>query len=156
MNEVHMNKRYYKCEFCDKDFKRKYDLQIHAQNSHENDKSFKCDVCQTTFSDRAKLMVHKTQVHESKIIKSDSECDICKKRFPKSRIDRHMNDVHKESIVNCEMCHKQFGSKRTLAFHMKVCHNENNFKCLLCDKAFRRKSELEYHVENSHENKYKI
>ena len=65
----------YKCDFCDKTFRKKDSLKRHIKIVHEGVKNHKCDMCEKSFFTSSFLESHKTNFHLK------NKCDICEKGF---------------------------------------------------------------------------
>ena len=87
-----------KCEYCEKGFVKKYDLQDHIKESHEG-KLFVCDVCDTVFEKKKLLIAHYWSLHEKHF-----NCKLCMKQFGyKENMIRHEMILHSRK---CEYCGK--------------------------------------------------
>ena len=53
------------CDFCDKSFGKKTDLQIHIATVHQGIKNYSCDLCDKSFGQKGDLRKHITTVHEN-------------------------------------------------------------------------------------------
>eukprot|EP00177_Eucheuma_denticulatum_P001258 GFKZ01002290.1.p1 GENE.GFKZ01002290.1~~GFKZ01002290.1.p1 ORF type:complete len:699 (-),score=48.50 GFKZ01002290.1:1053-3089(-) len=80
INEVHLGKRPYKCEFpgCKGAFKNRSGLKQHVRTVHEKARPFKCDKCDSTFGQRNHLTQHVLVVHDK--VKM-FQCEFCGMSF---------------------------------------------------------------------------
>lgn len=109
---AHEGQRTEICEFCNKGFILKYQLQRHL-NIHLNKRQYKCDFgsCQSGFNDRTGLRSHRFICPErTDVIEKPHECKICNKTFPfPARLRDHMQMYHLGSKkFGCEECEKVF------------------------------------------------
>ncbi|KAF9476460.1 hypothetical protein BDN70DRAFT_170622 [Pholiota conissans] len=63
VNDVHFNKRPWKCEYCDQPFKQKTSLMIHVYSKHTGETPYCCAHCDECFSDPARRNKHTKRVH---------------------------------------------------------------------------------------------
>lgn len=83
-------------------------------------------------------------------------CKHCAKSFGRnlSSYKKHMIETHKEpenSIYECPVCFRQFGSHKHLCQHVRVHAGLKGFKCSTCGSCYGRESTLRRH-ELSHSN----
>ena len=125
---VHLNKRQFICNECNKRFIQKSHLIQHKQRIHSNDRPFVCPVseCGKRFKTKDVLISHKA-IHSSE---KPFKCDVkdCDKSF---RRNSHLIS-HKKRIHYRLKSHKCF-------------HNN-------CDKSFVSSSELKQHIRSKHIN----
>ena len=87
---IHSGKKAYQCEFCGKEFSRKYSLTIHHK-IHTGVRDYKCDICQRGFRAAIYLQEHR-RVHTGE---KPFLCEICSRGFRiKSDMIRHRLNVH--------------------------------------------------------------
>ena len=58
--------------------------------------------------------------------------------------------AHSGNKFKCEVCDKNYCTKKVLRLHIESLHHMKIFKCDACIKTFNRKSSLERHVNNVH------
>jgi hypothetical protein len=105
-NRVHLEKKNFKCDHCDKAFGRKETLTMHINCTYKKIKRFWCDLCDLCdFSSytRGDLEKHSNIVH---LEKKTFKCDHCDKAFSqKPNLDVHVNRIHKKiKSYSCELC----------------------------------------------------
>ncbi len=71
----------YKCEDCDKVYKKKDSLRQHTELKHSTIQSLQCVKCDKRFVNKYKLRKHVYQVHPSKL----HSCSFCGSSFKASR-----------------------------------------------------------------------
>ena len=114
MFTVHEGQKSFSCNFCQKVFTAKRNLEHHIKHVHERaDKVYNCEKCDKTFQWEVSLNKHIAAVH-----------DIGKKQY------------------QCEVCSKYFGWKESLAKHMATIHStahdgSKKHQCDKCGKYYR-------------------
>ena len=72
------NEHVYKCEICDKEFKKNNGLKRHVKVVHNFVKEHQCNICQKVFMLQTQLNSHVKIVHENK---KYHKCKSCEKSF---------------------------------------------------------------------------
>ena len=79
---VHLQKRYFKCKICSKNYQTKYALNRHMNTVHANPRDHVCDVdeCGKVYQKLESLLEHQARDHG---VKNLFECEVegCSKRF---------------------------------------------------------------------------
>ena len=138
------------CDFCNKAYSRKDNLNNHVKTVHQKLKKFNCTECGKKFGERGILKKHMESVHE-KVKKFP--CNWCKKLFSRKDIlANHVRTLHQKlKNFSCDFCGKKFGEKGILKKHVESVHQKiKNFVCVFCGKAFSRKDNLNVHVKYVH------
>ncbi|GJQ80881.1 hypothetical protein Trydic_g14139 [Trypoxylus dichotomus] len=138
VENIHENKKSYKCEQCDKTFRTMITLKRHM---HVN-KTYECDVCSKIFSQKAHWTVHK-RTHTGE---KPYGCDHCDKRFTApSHYKMHLKTHTGEKPWQCEYCTQRFLHQGAWKCHMRRHKNEKPYQCQQCTKSFTTNSELTRH-----------
>ena len=126
----------YICDFCDRVFKHKKNMQSHINQVHEQNKSFQCSICNKEYTDKNSLKRH-TKSHTGQ----GYECWECPATFVRRRdLKRHEKQgEHNYSELNCEFCNETFIFK---------CWNDedNHFKYHLGKRTHCVRSRLILHT----------
>ena len=146
----------YKCEICEKHFKRRDHFKQHKLNHlKEPAKLTKmtqiepqtCSICGASV---VHLYQHINQIHSTKPSKK-YKCDHCDYRTHiKSVFERHIDTVHlKKMEYTCYICTKNFSLQLTLDLHLHSVHSEKTdlkeYKCEFCDYKTVRKVDIGRH-----------
>ncbi|XP_022093800.1 zinc finger protein 271-like [Acanthaster planci] len=151
----------YVCDFCNKDFGKKYDL-IRHRRIHLRVRPFGCDICNRRFTQKRHLVEH--QAKHTKI--KSFVCCICGKAFAYQaslRLHRKKScspppsdrpPQQKVQLVDgryrCDQCEKHFGHSYSLMRH-KLSHTTTKpFACQFCGRGFSQR-----YVAKMHERKHK-
>ncbi|XP_073994813.1 uncharacterized protein isoform X2 [Rhodnius prolixus] len=95
ITSLHSTTRQFQCEFCGKDFARKYSLIVHRR-IHTGEKNYVCEYCRKTFRASSYLVNHR-RIHTGE---KPHNCDICHKPFRvKSDMKRHRNTHNKDRTM---------------------------------------------------------
>ncbi|KRZ30943.1 Zinc finger protein [Trichinella pseudospiralis] len=105
--------RKWKCHFCDKRFKRKYDRMRHIR-VHTGERPYKCDCCQAAFKLKSTLKRHVRGVHSG--IK-EKRCYICFKALSSSSSLKVHLRLHFNEGFDCSRCHRRFTTNSRLKQH---------------------------------------
>ncbi|KRY34646.1 Zinc finger protein [Trichinella spiralis] len=111
--EEEVDGRKWKCHFCEKRFKRKYDRMRHIR-VHTGERPYKCDCCQSAFKLKSTLKRHVRSVHSG--IK-EKRCYICFKALSSaSSLKVHLR-LHFNEGFDCTRCHRRFTTTSRLKQH---------------------------------------
>ena len=106
---------------------------------------FKCNVCQMIFRQSSHLKSHRKEYHTAE---KQIECDICKRRFAKSRDMTIHKRIHTTDKLNkCQSCEISFRHAAELKIHTRVHTGEKPFVCEICSREFRRHCDLTKHLK---------
>ena len=149
---IHEKIKAFKCDRCDRTFKRLHHVKDHMKLKHES-KEFKCDICYLEFALERDLKKHKSAVH-AKIKKY--KCNFCDKQFAYT----HVLAVHKKKNhlkvkdVKCEYCDEMFYFISDKNMHVKTGHLEifDIFTCTFCNRIFKWKNYYKRHMKDFHPN----
>ncbi|KAH9376450.1 hypothetical protein HPB48_010617 [Haemaphysalis longicornis] len=117
---IHVERRF-KCEECQKTFKRRGHLVNHRV-THTKEKKFPCSICDQSFTKRYNLVRHERVMHLG--VGADKNA--------------------------CETCGRCFNRADNLARHQMVHTRGRPFRCDKCPKGYRHRSNLKKHVEKMH------
>ncbi|CAH1787569.1 unnamed protein product [Owenia fusiformis] len=111
------------CQFCDKIFKTRNELNIHHKLVHFHEMMFSCSECDKVFNSRA-LMLRHMSTHSGV---RPYACTLCDKRFTRQEHVRrhfqlHISPTKKNHI--CPLCNKGFTRSDSLAIHLKKCSSQ--------------------------------
>ena len=96
---VHTDERPFKCDFCEKSFRRKNECSSHMKNVHIKKNRPECETCGKSFASLSSLKKHKI----SHIFVKPFTCDYCPKGFGSNySLRRHIEMVHQASIKESE------------------------------------------------------
>ena len=71
-----------------------------------------------------------------------------------AHMKKHLQSVHEENTIQCNICDSKFSAPRNLKVHISVVHDgKKPFKCDLCDKCYAMPSKLKQHILRVHEGK---
>merc|ERR1712130_169472 len=119
INALHLQKRDYKCSFCDKSFARHSHVKRH-EDAHRNLRKYKCSLCDMAFNRKSHLDRHIETHTKGKTV----FCYICKQGCRSKRsLDEHMKK-HSARTEKCPACDKSFSGSIALQKHIKVKHPE--------------------------------
>mmetsp|Transcript_219 Transcript_219/g.690 ORF Transcript_219/g.690 Transcript_219/m.690 type:complete len:528 (+) Transcript_219:134-1717(+) len=121
------------CPSCAVSFKRKYDMQRHANSVHNRVRQFNCPQCSKSFAQTSHVRVHVETVHHGR---RSQACDQCNQTFgTKEKLARHRRAVHvKERSCICSVCGKSFFQNSDLRRHCRAKHADvENFPTAASD-----------------------
>ncbi|KAH8276777.1 hypothetical protein KR026_000614 [Drosophila bipectinata] len=166
-----VNKNFYVCELCGKEFCKVYDLMRHRR-SHTKEKQYPCLECLKLFSEKSNLNKHKKRMHgklqkhkprnlslQNLVLNRLYKCIYCGNIYMnKFNCRRHMlvhfshrwskNESKKIEIKakNCESCGKSFKKANDLKRHMLTHSKIMSHTCNVCQKSFSLKTTLSRHM----------
>uniref|UniRef100_A0A1I8JTE2 Transcription factor grauzone n=1 Tax=Anopheles arabiensis TaxID=7173 RepID=A0A1I8JTE2_ANOAR len=110
------------CEYCQKWFNGKYNLNKHIRFLHnERGQVFRCDLCAHESPNSRALSYHKQRVH----VQEKHECELCGKRFKrKLYLREHIASHTNVPLYTCEYCGMKFNSHANHFTHRKNKHPE--------------------------------
>ena len=143
----------FKCDQCDKQFKRKQQLETH-QLVHSGLKQFGCEKCGKLFKQRGHLQAHVEEIHETNLEKRDFICSQCGRGFPSRRkLNYHLHHTHSDNKPKkqvCNICGKSFSRAKLRPHQMRDHENNLPFSCQFCDKRFVSKYYVTRHLRQAH------
>ncbi|XP_055901821.1 zinc finger protein 729-like [Eupeodes corollae] len=126
---IYKGERTIACVYCDKPFKRQYDLLRHHR-THTKEKPFQCNVCVKSFSTKSGLKIHlNTHISSEAQPARAYECAV-------------------------DECHKRFASLRALDIHTKTHTNSISYICPICSKIFTSKAGFSSHKHHTKDQEF--
>ncbi|XP_018567898.1 zinc finger protein 761-like [Anoplophora glabripennis] len=151
----HTGETPYKCDICNRNFRRRDSFIYHRATHDTNRKTYKCDSCDKVLVCKSSLRAHQTLIHSTE---KKHQCQLCEQRFKmRYELTKHLrkhekngevvveaNDVATEgSGVVCEICREDCGGEG-LEVHMSK-HDVKPLKCE-CDELFYAVHEYKKHI----------
>jgi hypothetical protein len=155
--DVHRKQSEYKCDKCERVFKRLNHLNTHRVK-HLKEFPYKCEQCGKGFVIKTNYDCH-ILTHTNDEL--PHECRFCLKRFSNpEHLNRHQI-IHTENVTysvkyrvcKCHHCLKTFKDRDQLKHHMCVPIEQavnTRFPCKTCKKVFKHSSGLYNHNRNIH------
>ncbi|XP_033104306.1 fez family zinc finger protein 1-like [Anneissia japonica] len=143
------SRKSFRCEQCDKVFKKQYLLKRHSV-VHTGERKFVCSICDKTFKLRSTLDHHYAVHSKEKLF----ACSLCPQQFSRmSTLRTHMAIHAKMKNFQCDICGKDFVQKGNLTSHMNTHSNKRPFKCTICGWGYNQGSNLKKHIITTHTKK---
>ncbi len=149
----------YKCEYCGKEYGRKY-LRKHLWCVHNvgDGKVFNCDICEFESKNKSYISKHKWRVHNigTGEIYSCPRCNYETKS--KGDLDKHLWQFHDigGKYLKCSECNQKYKTTSTLNQHLWQVHdvnlnsNKKIFECDICGGKFKANGSYEQHQWQVH------
>ena len=147
---------FYKCNNCEKSFKRKRQYEKHSENcstfnsSIPEEDDFQCFICNEKF---VTIVLKKNHIKETHTDKRT--CTICNQKLltPLSLEDHIFHHFHTHRFI-CHLCGKGYRMKGKLTAHIRSRHeiNDSKYWCDICGYYNKRKNMVRKHVTNIHLN----
>ncbi|XP_072536499.1 zinc finger protein 1035 isoform X2 [Salminus brasiliensis] len=132
-----------KCSFCTKTFTKPRNLRRHIL-THTDAKPYHCKACENSFSRYDHLQLHQARCKGKK---QRLEVRIEKINLELLGTDWQTKMQSPNDVFQCDICSKQFSSRRNLTRHMSVLHSTiKPFFCKRCGKGYSTKRTLRRHV----------
>ncbi|KAI8738678.1 zinc finger protein Xfin [Biomphalaria glabrata] len=142
---THNSDKLFSCNICSFTSNRKYRLTIH-EKTHTLESVFSCSVCETTYPTDEDLKEHLKTHEDGKVL----ECDKCDFKCADSEEFRSHSDGHKSFL--CDKCSYVCRSSREFASHKKMHEDREELTCSICNYTCDSQKRLRYHMER-HDNK---
>lgn len=140
---IHLEKKPFKCEHCDRAFSDKSTLRRHMI-THTGAKRFACTRCDKKFTRNEHLRQH-MYIHTAEKL---YRCEICNKDFrQRSTRKNHMLLHRADSAFKCDNCSASFSRQSLYDKHVVWCNSPDNMlKCPQCGKTFEDQDNLKRHL----------
>jgi KRAB domain-containing zinc finger protein len=111
--------------------------------THRSDKRFNCTQCNREFNKSFELKAHLLSHSNNP---RPLQCDLCPKNYAtKRQIKEHLIAIHSEQRFQCDKCDFTAKWKRSLSNHKKRHSKSKPFSCQFCEKKFKSKQQLQNH-----------
>ena len=151
----HTGEKLYECQECEKKYYSLQAVRAHQLANHlkpepdaekdvgnvKEEEKFSCVFCVSEFDTQEQLDEH-VRSHD---IDRPYTCHQCKKGFKlRTHRDEH-EQIHKNLQFQCEICGRQYRSKKGLMCHIRMHSRETPYECSACDKEFETLQRLQAH-----------
>ena len=140
-------------------FARKQQRKVHIRDVHNKlPISYECNECGQKTRNQKLLNIHLKAVHFPTI--KGFPCKFCGYHYNSLlEIERHMQQMHANELVECNYCSKKFSTENNLYSHVKKHHNEKldssdqkEYACDWCNYSGRTSIHLNKHIRSVHKN----
>jgi uncharacterized Zn-finger protein len=146
--------REFQCTICYKVFKSRSTLTSHKK-VHSDDVPYECHHCSLKIRYRSSLLKHmKQHMGDAKFktmvqLNVDGKylCQICQKQYSSKKNLRQHQKLHGERNYACDVCGSSFAEQSRLTQHQKIHTDQKEFSCDICNKSFRLKYTLDIHIK---------
>ena len=150
--EPGVNMKHFICEFCGKQYNKKYSLSVHRKLKHLKTFRFICSRCDQGFMQLWAYRGHLAKHHKA----LKSKCDSCGKTFTykinmlthQKRCKFSASEPPTPDQHICSVCRASFMTVKNLRDHQKGQHEDRRFKCDGCGRTFKWRSSLAYHKKH--------
>ena len=141
-----IEKEWYQCQDCEKNFRDSQELQNHS--AHHSIELYRCLKCNTISRSECSFYNHQ-QTHNSKTY--DCPIEDCGQFFRlKTSLTNHMQK-HSEDWMHCSICRKEFQYHQSCLEHEKYCHRSSRtVPCPICKKLFWTPTSMRSHRSKYH------
>ena len=152
----------WKCEICDFDFNRKWNLGRHLEEIHKMTLTETNSESANSYSDEnsnsdSEISYTSEDISEDLDVDDEKskniECQYCGKTFSVQRyLDAHVKRTHADiKVLKCSECEKSFTLLHNLKRHIENTHSDHRENtCEFCGKKFSRVDNLKEHIKLIH------
>ncbi|KAG7166158.1 zinc finger protein 721-like [Homarus americanus] len=142
VRNLHKGLRPHRCDQCDKQFYRKFNLAVHKRK-HSSDRPHECKICHKRFKSSVSVKIH-MEIHSDK---RPFMCENCGKVFKTLSVLESHRTIHTgETKFKCNMCGKSYRYRASLFVHMRTHTGQRPYSCNHCTASFMVKSHLTEHL----------
>lgn len=159
--KVHEGKERFRCDPCDKSFRKHQTLQRHIRTAHLNLPAFKCgeEGCDACFDTSASLKRHNAREHSE----LKYWCDECPDEDGEGKLGfktlEQLRQHVKKAHISCTFCNRSFSDRDKMDAHIEAEHSKatlNERKSVVCTyegctKSFVKPANLKTHIRSVHE-----
>ena len=153
VRHMHEQGEHFKCTYCEKEFKAKYELTNHIRRKHETIAS-SCAFCGKLFKFLDRHLKTTNCGGDPDNIKKKVECNICGKCMStKEKLKTHVKQIHNQvRDKQCDRCEYNTYSGGNLRLHINTQHLGMKIEKISCSECGKMVTNLEYHTDIYHPN----
>merc|ERR1712129_235463 len=144
IQDIHCDLRPYKCQVCDKRFKRNGHLNEHKL-IHTGERPHRCKTCSKTFSTTKSLSLH-SLMHTGEKPHRCPEPECGKSFRQRPHLKAHLLSHSELRSYMCSECNKCYKTRNYLTLHAAIHLDTKKFSCQFCDAGFHWKHEFVKHM----------
>ena len=112
----------YPCKECGQICRSKYYLETQHMLQHTGERPYACNYCEKAFNRKTNLDVH-TKWHSGVSYRRERNhtCKFCQRPFTVNGLKKHMGSYNQTKNFRCNNCSKSFTGKCNLNIHLKSC-----------------------------------